>query len=185
MSTPLSRPGESSEVDVVCCDWNCPRSLLNSSIIVFLPFWTTCILPHRAFSGARNAAEKAEQTLDYFGKLARRGNAYRRVKPNLNSYNIVINAYAKSRQVDAARKAEAILYRLINQKDKRMRPNSRSFGVVISIWARSKERGAADRAEQLLHQMEKLYVEGNRDAEPNVIVYSTVVSFRVDYCLCV
>lgn len=117
--------------------------------------------------------------LDYFDELARRGNAYRRVTPNVNSYNMVINAYAKSQQEDAARKAEAILYRLINQKGRRIRPNSRSFGVVISIWARSKERGAADRAEQLLHQMEKLYVEGIREAEPNVIVYSTVVSFEL------
>jgi hypothetical protein len=163
----------------------------------------------RAWSGAPNAAEKAEKMLQYFDELKQSdAEAYRDLQPELCSFNSVIHAYANSRRDDAARKAEAVLYRLIGslghggggtgisgdnaptRDRRRMRsppsPDAMSFGGVIHAWAKSKERGSEERAEQILDQMEKQYAAGNTRAKLDVIVYTTVVreSFEVSPIFC-
>eukprot|EP00550_Attheya_septentrionalis_P010527 CAMPEP_0198303960 /NCGR_PEP_ID=MMETSP1449-20131203/57156_1 /TAXON_ID=420275 /ORGANISM="Attheya septentrionalis, Strain CCMP2084" /LENGTH=1280 /DNA_ID=CAMNT_0044006467 /DNA_START=542 /DNA_END=4384 /DNA_ORIENTATION=+ len=157
------------------------------------------VLTAWAWSGAPNAAEKAEKMLQYFDELKQSdAEAYRDLQPELCSFNSVIHAYANSRRDDAARKAEAVLYRLIGslghggggtgisgdnaptRDRRRMRsppsPDAMSFGGVIHAWAKSKERGSEERAEQILEQMEKQYAAGNTRAKLDVIVYTTVIS---------
>ena len=101
------------------------------------------------------------------------------IQPTVDTYNILIEAHARNKyDKNAARKAEAILYRLIQvgaPDQNRSRPNTRSFVLAIQLWARSKERMAAERAEQLLEINEKMFANGNSAAQPNVVTYTQVI----------
>lgn len=100
------------------------------------------------------------------------------MEPSIDTYNNVIEAHVKNPGPTAARDAEAILYRLLNEdsfENKFRQPNAKTFGLVIQLWVRSKEEGSAERAEQLLLRCERAFEKGNFRAEPNVVTYTQVV----------
>lgn len=125
------------------------------------------------------SARKAEEILERMEQSYASGDQY--CKPDIVSYNAVIDAYAKSSREDAAEHAEQILRRMGHlYKEGRVdiRPNTRSFNTVINAWAKS-GRGdeAADKAQNLLDMMTRLYEEGNSDTvRPDVHTYCTVIN---------
>jgi hypothetical protein len=70
-------------------------------------------------------------------------------RPNVKSFGIVMDAWAKSRAKDAALHAE----RLLNQLPAHIPPNAVLVSSCISAWSRSPLENAAERASQLLEQM--------------------------------
>ena len=104
--------------------------------------------------------------------------------PNTISYNTVISAYARSGEVGAERRAEALLRRmneLSTLEDTReafatCRPDSISYNTVINSWSRSRDPSAARRAEAILRHMERQYASGKSDVAPDVTTYTTVIN---------
>ena len=65
------------------------------------------VMMAHAQSGNRDAADKAEQILQKMIQLRDSGSS--RIRPDRKSYGIVISAFAKSRDPNAGKKAEAVL----------------------------------------------------------------------------
>ena len=117
-----------------------------------------------------------------------------KIRPDIISYNAVINAWAKSRERNAARRAEAILRhmdRIHEDGSSDVAPDVTSYTSVINAWARSGDPDSADRAMSILRRMEEISSSGgaggeegegegmggrgtNPGARPNVLTYNAV-----------
>lgn len=89
----------------------------------------------------------------------------------------VINCWAKSKEPDAASKAEEMLVamsRLHSSGIPNLKPDAFTYTAVIDAWAKSGYRGAASRADQLLDKMEAKYLAGDMDLKPNTFTYNAV-----------
>ena len=83
---------------------------------------------------ADDAAERAEDLLRHMDELSESGENSD-AKPNVRSFNTVINAYAKSGRADAALKAESVLdlmEKLYEAGNDEVRPDVHSFSTVIN-----------------------------------------------------
>jgi pentatricopeptide repeat protein len=131
-----------------------------------------------ANAGTKNAPTQAESVLEYLDEWNQNVPENRWIQPTVDSYNMIIASYAKSIGKDSARKAEALLYRLMNlgaPDDSRGEAVEKAFGMVISCWSKSSDPNAPERAEQLLRVLEKNHREGLSEAKPNVIIFSQVI----------
>jgi len=92
----------------------------------------------------------------------------------------VIDAWAKSREEDAAERAEGNLRHMEDLfetgENTDAKPNVRSFNSVINAWAKSGRDDAALKAEGVLDLMEKLFEEGNEDVRPDVHSFCSVIN---------
>jgi hypothetical protein len=110
-------------------------------------------------------------------KMHEDGNVF--AKPDTITYNVVINAWAKSGGKGAAAEAEKLLARM--QKlhaagDPDIKPNVVTYGAVIDSYAKCGEKGAAAKADTLLAKMIQLYQSDpvkNGDLRPNTYVFNT------------
>ena len=81
-------------------------------------------------------------------------------RPNLRSFVTLITAVTKSRQPDAAERAEKILFQMYDQYkqgNKSVKPNTIVITSVIDCWQKSGLRNAGERGEALLDWLIKLY----------------------------
>lgn len=110
-------------------------------------------------------------------KMHEDGNVF--AKPDTITYNVVINAWAKSGGKGAAAEAEKLLAKM--QKlhaagDPDIKPNVVTYGAVIDSYAKCGEKGAAAKADTLLARMIQLYQSdpvANSDLRPNTYVFNT------------
>eukprot|EP00978_Attheya_sp_CCMP212_P003047 scaffold6224_cov52-Attheya_sp.AAC.4 len=72
-------------------------------------------------------------------------------KPDVNAYNLLLNAHAKSNAKDAPQKAEQVLNNMISSET--IQPNAVSYTEVIDAYARSKKTTAPKEAERVLFQL--------------------------------
>lgn len=126
----------------------------------------------KADSSNNNKFEAALQTHSLLQALQE--NASSLLAPNTASLNYVLQAYAVSGSVEAAERAEALLFEMMNlcqaylKEDSSVRailptapPSERSFNIVLNAWAKSGAEDAGDRAEQVFFQMEEWFLECN------------------------
>ena len=59
--------------------------------------------------------------------------------------------------------------------DKRKRPNDRSYNTVINAWVKSSSPSSTERAEKVLYRMIEAAKAGNKDAQPNIISFSSIM----------
>lgn len=98
-----------------------------------------------------------------------------RFRPNLFSYNVVIEAWCKSRSPEAAWNAVKFLRSFISS-DSTYEPDTFSFNQVFSALSRSTKPGSAKLAEHLLDYMEIASRTGVfRKAKADLISYSSVI----------
>lgn len=101
-------------------------------------------------------------------------------KPDLISYNTVINAWSRSKNPDGPNRAEAILSHMEKQYQNGLsliQPDVVSYTSCIAAWARRKTDITPDmphRAQQILDKMDEAYKGGNLSAKPTVLSYNTV-----------
>jgi len=96
------------------------------------------------------------------------------LRPNLFSYNLVIDAWSKSDDYNAAWNAVKVLRTLIGKE--RPRPDTFSFNQVLSALSRSSRPGAAQLAEKLLQYMVDGYrLKLHKNARPDVVGYTSVI----------
>mmetsp|Transcript_10992 Transcript_10992/g.16192 ORF Transcript_10992/g.16192 Transcript_10992/m.16192 type:complete len:1021 (-) Transcript_10992:273-3335(-) len=107
------------------------------------------------------------------------------ITPDVTTYTSVINAWARSREKDAASRAESVLKRMekassssLSAKEKNSksanfaaRPTVLSYNTVLNAWAKSSYPEAADRALSLLKQLE----DGKRGVRPDVFTYTSAI----------
>ncbi|CAB9519362.1 Pentatricopeptide repeat-containing protein [Seminavis robusta] len=134
-------------------------------------------MPQQQYS-AEQVGEKAENILRHMEALYNSGENVD-AKPNVRSYNTVINVWAKSQSDIGAKRAEEILdlmERMFKGGDSSVAPDVHSFSTVINAWARSQKEHKADRALNLLKEMKQLYRQGNENLKPNVVVANAVMN---------
>jgi pentatricopeptide repeat protein len=86
-------------------------------------------------------------------------NQHGSTKPNIESYNIVLWAWARSESADSVEKVEA-LFR--NMKDLDITCTTESYNAVLHCWSNSKRPEAADRISELLNEMNTQSDTGER-----------------------
>ena len=95
------------------------------------------------------------------------------IRPNTQSYSIVLSGIAKNRQRDAGERAEKILDQMIGMArsgDLDEPPDTISYNIVLDCWAKSSSRFEdASRAVAFLEKMKR------NNITPDVISYNTVV----------
>jgi pentatricopeptide repeat protein len=84
------------------------------------------------------------------------------VQPDTITFVTVLNAFAKSGQVD---KAEVFVKRMEEFSD--ARPDVRTYCALMNAWARSGRKEGPERVENLFHEMEQLYKAGDKGMRPN------------------
>lgn len=100
------------------------------------------------------------------------------VKVDTISFNAVLDAWARSGDRVAPRRAEQILNHmdeLFRAGNKGVKPDRYTYNTLINVWAKSGERGSAARAENVLLVMEKRFREGDQDFKPNTRTYTSVI----------
>ena len=118
-------------------------------------------------------ARKADNLLAFVEQAYERDPA---LSPDIKSYSIVVDAYAKIGDPEGA---EAILRRLENlwkAGNEKVKPDTILYHTVIDAWARSGKRDAPKRAEAILQHMEQLNQQGHEDIYPDTISYSAVIN---------
>lgn len=98
------------------------------------------------------------------------------IRPNIRSWNAVLNAFARSSD---PQKAEGVLnhiYSLYRAGWQALKPDAFSFAAVLSAYQKSSEPTAAERADQIVKRMEELYEAGEIDVQPDVYHYTILCS---------
>jgi PPR repeat len=90
--------------------------------------------------------------------------------PDILSYSILMDAFARVGSTEAALQAEALMQELKEAYQKsgdiRLKPNFRTYTTLISAWSRTYDPNAAQHAEALLMEMEEMYKKSLSDGKP-------------------
>eukprot|EP00957_Ditylum_brightwellii_P016793 1264033-Ditylum_brightwellii.AAC.1 len=93
------------------------------------------------------------------------------LEPDVITYNSVMNAWINSGHMNAAKKAEFILQKMIQASSKKgnaVQPNTVSYNTAINAWSKSRFLDAPFRAEQILLHMIETYNRQRREAAVTV-----------------
>lgn len=99
------------------------------------------------------------------------------VAPDAASYTTAINAWARSREIDAVERGEEVLgwceqsFKLGNA---RAQPNTLTYNSMINCYSKSKG-GASDKALALLESMKERSKAGAEECSPDVVTYTSVI----------
>ena len=95
------------------------------------------------------------------------------IKKDTIAYNTLINAYCKSKKIDALSDAKRLLDQIQNPTTKSMaQPDVRTYNMILGAIAR---REGADRAEKFLNDMQTRYDTGLVRFTPNSVSYTTCI----------
>ena len=149
---------------------------LNNHLVTF----NSVIDCHAKSGQGRAGARKAEKVLKRMEEMYNAGDVS--VKPNVNTYNGVLSAWANSNAKPAYFKSLAVLqkmWKLYEDGNEAVKPDAHAYNTVISAVSRSHIEDKAQKALRLLRQMDLLYRSGeeqNRDVRPNEITYTSVLN---------
>ena len=97
------------------------------------------------------------------------------VRPSVESYNRVMEAWAYSHELIRGSMAERIFQKLSNGTVSGSRPNNESYKLIIRAWSLSGERKGAFSATEHLQQMLRRLEQGDEDMEPALEDYRVVL----------
>ncbi len=124
-----------------------------------------------------------ERVLDIIQRMEQyAANGNESLRPNLRSWNAVLNAFARAtKRTDRnfADESQRILERLLLQSKEgqgSIKPNAYTFAAVLNAQQRSGDPDAAERADCIVRQMEELYESGDLEASPDVFHYTILLS---------
>ncbi len=140
--------------------------------------WANCA------SSAVGSAESAEKVLNLMERLHfdKSKPDYDHLKPDSVSYNTAIKAWINCKEDAAIFNAEKLMQRMehrynaIGAKFLDVKPDSYTYNTMITGWLRS-DLGLISlrNAEDLLRKMVKKYLDGDRDLEPNQMIFSSII----------
>jgi len=136
-----------------------------------------------AKSGRDDGADKAIRILQKMERLHNNGSKNNnndnnvRFVPRVETYNAIIDAYAKSGQLSAPHNANLLLQYMtelyVTKQNIHAKPNVRSYNSVMNAWAKSKDMYAPEQAMELLNQMEE---ENDLRITPDTTSYATAIN---------
>jgi pentatricopeptide repeat protein len=134
---------------------------------------------HRHHGGEDKIPYRCEEILQRMQALYESG--YANTQPNVVSFSVVLNVWAKSSHVHAAERAEAILRHMKSLyesgQNRQVKPNAFSYTCVIDAWSKSKLHYAAERAQVLYDELFQQWHEtGQEDMQPNVRTVTSLIS---------
>jgi len=117
-------------------------------------------------------AERASLFVEKLQRRSEKGESH--LTPNLFSYNLAIDAWAKADDYDAAWNAGKILRNMIDGKGPQ--PDNFSFNQVLSALSKSSRPGAAQLAERLYQYMIESYrLKLHKNASPDAVGATSVI----------
>ena len=128
-----------------------------------------------AQSDVKEAAEHAQRILD-------RMLTERIVKPDLTTFNTVMNAWSRAIHDETAptKVAEllALVYDMVESKElyKSDRPDRFSYASLIMAWSKSKDPESAWHARNTLNDQVNVYLAGDHAAKPSIVSYTGVLT---------
>ncbi len=138
------------------------------------------LLHAHAMTGTKNAGYKVEQILDWMEELFE--TMALDTKPNETTYNICINAWAKSKHPEAPLRAENLLRRMVGlgESGTQIEPSEEAFTAVMNTWINSnsssgskkKMREATEKVAGILDLMERI-------SETSSSLFLSVVPYTV------
>lgn len=145
---------------------------------VFVPkqsYYEVVLQAYAVSKGKRQAAESAENVLDrmialckdYVDNSESEGSGVSPCEPSIKAWNIAINCWAKSGDLESGRRAESILKKMEDWKSfcnahrliakdfpySGCLPTERTVTGVLDAWSRSRHRHAPENASKLLHSV--------------------------------
>lgn len=110
-------------------------------------------------------------------QLLRRMELSSRLKPDIFSYNIVLDAFSRRGDAESAERLLVDMY----DRSKRgsiTKPNAHSYTAVLTAWARNEDdKGVATkRAEDLFNSLERKYAAGVTDVRADTSVYNALIN---------
>jgi pentatricopeptide repeat protein len=118
------------------------------------------------------APRKAESLLFKMVDLSN-SNHRRYLKPTVETYNRVLNSWAKAKVAEAGERADLILRQmedLANAGDSEAAPDVVSYNSVLNAWANSGDQTAVTRTEHLVLEM---ILKGDAKITPTEVTYGT------------
>jgi len=121
----------------------------------------------------RGDHRKAESLLQEMLSLSDKGNA--KCRPTIHSFASVVNALAKSGDVDAVARAKEVVCKV--EELEYVSPNSILYNSLIDCIVKSRHNdNASSEAEEILLRMEQNHRAGNSNVRPNSYTYSMVMT---------
>ena len=122
------------------------------------------------------AGERCSEILKHMHERDKLG--FPRTRPNIRTYNAVIDAHAHNGRlleaedmlrsmVDSYESSAARAIEGIDDEEIPVRPDSFSFNTLIQQWARSRSPDGGRKAEAILEMMLKFHQNGNADVRPD------------------
>jgi pentatricopeptide repeat protein len=127
----------------------------------------------KAHAHAGQAAE-AEKLLEEMIHESQQ-NGKKQVRPDAQTFSLVLSAWSNSSLPHAAESAEALLVRMEELHASgavSSKPNVFCYSSVLNCWAKSNLDGAAERAEAILRSM----AQRDPSVQPNLVAYNTVLN---------
>lgn len=94
------------------------------------------------------------------------------VRPDVVTYGILLDMWAKSRRQDAGELAEQILR---DMQSNGLNANVVNYNNAILAYARSNRADSFDRAKDLLVELQESSLEGDESVKPNTVTYTNVI----------
>jgi hypothetical protein len=129
-------------------------------------------------STAKNSHNHAERLMNQLWALYIASGKDPELKPTARTFNLVINAVARSRELECGDRAAALLRRMEDlyvSGDEDMKPEPQTFGAIINAYANPKDPQSTDKAAQILQQMNSMYQLGY-NTKPNTFVYNACLN---------
>jgi hypothetical protein len=149
-----------------------------------------------AMAGGNDAGFKAEQTLEWMEQMCNETEQHLDTMPNDTSYNICINAWARSNHPDAPIRAENLLRRIISldeagtcsSNSNQVGPSEEAFTAVMNTWVncinnnnnnnmkkKVNNEEVTDRVTIILDLMERISEEDSDRLTLSVIPYTVLI----------
>ncbi|KAL3904389.1 MAG: hypothetical protein SGARI_004940, partial [Bacillariaceae sp.] len=120
----------------------------------------------------RKSPKRAESLLLKMAELEGKG---MNLRPNVDTYNVVLECHAKSGNIESGERAEIILREmetLSKAGDKDVKPNILSYNRVLNAWANSRNPTAVTRSDSLILEM---ILKQEPRIMPDTVSYSTLL----------
>jgi hypothetical protein len=123
-----------------------------------------------------DAAQRAQATVDRMMQLYAKGLGH--VRPTRAVFDVLIQAWSRSKEKGAAQKAEKIFNWMESQYkagDELVRPNEITICGVLNAWANQAEYGGAERAMQIWEHMNSVLAQYDQGLRPTIAMANIVI----------
>jgi pentatricopeptide repeat protein len=96
------------------------------------------------------------------------------LRPNTQSYSIVLDAHAKSQHPESIASAEALIQRMEDSEE--FKPDAMAYTALIQKYARSNLPMKASRAQQVLQRMKEGASKGRDALRPTVVTFNALLN---------